>query len=314
MKRLRIPLVILAGSDTRPAALPERARDKHPLSGFKGLRVRIGDKTLIEHVVERVRSSGWFDPILVAGPRRVYDGRTGSAAIVDTNGSLGQNVRAGIEAVTAANPESVVGFTVCDILPDPRRLDSVMQDYAEHAPCDLWFPMIRTPESREQLGASDWKPAYGIVPAEGEAPVRILPGHLVVGDPRAIRLPFLYRLLDLGYRTRNRSIRRRRGVMVRGVLGEMLYQDLLHVLRLRAPSLTWSVLRASIPAAELLRRGSITRQQLEDTLRKILVRSRHRRRHPERRVRLPIVDALFLARDIDTEEEARELGDGVVGC
>ena len=314
MERVRIPLVILAGSDPRPAELPERARDKHALAGFKSLAVRIGDKTLLENAVEHLGASGWFEPILVAGPRRVYAGHCAGARIVDTDGSLGDNVRAAVEDLALTHPGAAVGFTVCDILPDPRLLDRLMQDYHRNAPCDLWFPMVRAPEQREELGASAWKPAYGVIPAEGQPPVRILPGHLIVGVPSALRLKFLYRLLDLGYRTRNRSIESRRGVMIRGVLADMLIQDLLHLLRLRAPSLTWSVLRASIPAADLLRRGSITRGQLEDTLRKIFVRSRHRRRHPERRVVLPIVDALFLARDIDTEEEASELGGRVAGC
>lgn len=309
-----IPIVILAGSDRRPAELPERGRDKHPLAGFKSLAVRIGDRTLIEHAVERLRSSRWFDPVLVAGPAAVYEGKSGGAAIVDTDGTLGDNVRAGVEAVRAAHPGSVVGFTVCDILPDPSLLDRLMREYQATAPSDLWFPMVRAPASREQLGASAWKPAYGVIPAPGEAAVRVLPGHLVIGDTQALRLPLLYRLLDLGYRTRNRSIGERRGVMIRGVLGDMLLQDLLHVLRLRAPSLTWSVLRATIPAAELLRRGSITREHMEDTLRKLFVRARWRRAHPERRVVLPIVEALFLARDIDTVEEASELGGEVAGC
>ncbi len=73
------------------------------------------------------------------------------------------------------------------------------------------------------------------------------------------------------------------------------------------------MLRAALPAARLLREGSITRPALEDALRKIFVRQRHRRRHPERRIHLPIVEALSLARDIDTEEEAQELG-GSVGA
>jgi hypothetical protein len=272
-------MVILAGSDRRPAELPERGRDKHPLAGFKSLAVRIGDRTLIEHAVERLRSSRWFDPVLVAGPAAVYEGKSGGAAIVDTDGTLGDNVRAGVAAVRAAHPGSVVGFTVCDILPDPALLDRLMREYQATAPSDLWFPMVRAPASREQLGASAWKPAYGVIPAPGEAAVRVLPGHLVIGDTQALRLPLLYRLLDLGYRTRNRS-----------------------------------VLRATIPAAELLRRGSITREHMEDTLRKLFVRARWRRAHPERRVVLPIVEALFLARDIDTVEEASELGGEVAGC
>jgi hypothetical protein len=93
----------------------------------------------------------------------------------------------------------------------------------------------------------------------------------------------------------------------------MLYQDFLNILRLRSPNLTWSILRASIPASTLLRRGAITRRRLEETLRRIMVKRRHRRLYPERRVMLPIVDALFLARDIDTVEEAREFGGSLHG-
>ena len=42
--------------------------------------------------------------------------------------------------------------------------------------------------------------------------------------------------------------------------------------------------------------------------RKIFVTYRHRRRYPHRRILTPVVDALALALDIDTEEEARERG------
>ena len=86
---------------------------------------------------------------------------------------------------------------------------AVMADYSRQAPCDLWFPLIQAPEDQGELGASAWKPVYRLVPGPGRAPVRILPGHLAVIDPGALRLNFLYRLVQLGYRTRNRSIRYR---------------------------------------------------------------------------------------------------------
>jgi hypothetical protein len=312
MERQPIPIVVLAGTDRKPAELPAQGRDKHPLIGYKAVDVRIDGKTLIEAVVERLRDSGWFSPIHIAGPRRVYAEFAGPASIIDTDGSFGDNVHAAVEQIGARRSGTPVAFTVCDILPDSETLNRLMTDYHDNAPCDFWFPMVRAPERRERLGASAWKPVYRIVPEMGQAAVEILPGHLVVADPRALRLRFLYRLIDLGYRTRNRSIDRRRGVMVRGVLTDMLYQDLLHMLRLRLPTLTWSVLRSAIPAARLLREGTITRRGLEETLRKIFVKARHRRAHPERRVVLPIIEALSLARDIDTEEEARELGGRVV--
>ena len=78
-----------------------------------------------------------------------------------------------------------------------------------------------------------------------------------------------------------------------------------------ATPLTWSVLSVGIRAARELGEGNITRGRLEHALRRIFVTSRHRRRYPERRVSTPIVDALSLALDIDTEEEAHAAGGNV---
>ena len=127
-------------------------------------------------------------------------------------------------------------------------------------------------------------------------------------DPGALRLAFLYRLLQLGYRTRNRSIRYRRGVMVRGVLGALLYQDFLHLLSLRAPTTAWTVLTAGLTAGRGLKRGTIPRIELEDAVRKIFVTGKHRKQYPLRAALLPLVEGLSLALDIDTVEEARAMG------
>lgn len=293
--------------------MPEGGRDKHPLAGYKAATVRIRGRRLIELLIERLSEAGWCDPILVAGPSRVYGELPAGARVIDTDGTFGDNIRASLEALRVDHPGSSVAFVTCDILPEPAALRRLHADYRVRCPCDLWFPMVRAPERSENLGASAWKPAYRIVPEPGGAPVGILPGHLAIADPGALRLRFLYRLFDLAYRTRNRSIDKRRQVLVRGVLADMVYQDLRHVLRLRPPTLTWSVLRAALPAASLLREGTITRTGLEDALRKIFVKTRHRRRHPERRIHIPFVDELSLARDIDTEEEAREVDGHLAG-
>ncbi len=303
-----IPIVILGGSDSRPVELPENGRDKHPLIGFKGVDVRIGGRPLIAELVDRLRASGVFSSIYIAGPRRVYRPLELPVEVVDTDGSFGENIRAAVEAVGADHPGRPVAFVTCDVVPEVETLRILMVAWAEAAPVDLWFPLIRAPENRTRLGESAWKPRYRIVPGKGEEPVAVLPGHLVVADPAALRLPFMYRLLGLGYRTRNRPIRLRRTVMLRDVVLVLLWQDLLHLVSFRLPNLTWTVLRAGLTAAEELRRGRVTRRRMEDALRKMFVKYRHRRRHPERGVRLPIVDAMSLAKDIDTVEEAREIG------
>jgi hypothetical protein len=300
-----IPIVVLAGSDRRAVDLPDSGRDRHALTGYKSVEVTIGHEPLIRRVTRNLELSGCFSPVYVAGPARIHRDRVGDARLIDTDGTFGENIRHAIEHVRPLHPATPVAVTVCDVVPDPRGLQALARAWADSMPCDLWFPVVRA-GSRERLGTSDWKPTYGIVERSGEPATRVLPGHLVVADLGALRLKFLYRLLDLGYLTRNRSIDERRSVMVRGLLRDMLKQDLLKMIRLRPPTMTWSVLRASIPASDLLRKGEITQRRLEDTLRRIFVKRRHRRRFPDRRVRVPIVDALFLARDIDTVEEAKE--------
>jgi hypothetical protein len=315
MAKSTLPIVILAGSDRRAAVLPEEGHDKHPLSGYKAVDVRIGDKTLVETVIDRLEASGLFRPIYVAGPRQSFGTvLPQSASLIDADGTLGENIRTSLERLRKEHPATPIGFITCDVLPEVDTLHSLLVDYDRHAPCDLWFPMIHAPEDPGKLGASAWKPAYRIVPRKGEAAVGVLPGHLVIVDPEALRRKFVYRLIQLGYRTRNRPIDYRRGVMVRGVVLELIYQDLLHLVTLRAPTLTWTVLSRGIAAARRLRDGTITRERLERALRKIFVTSKHRRRYPDRRVRLPIAEGLSLALDIDTEEEARAAGGDIAGA
>ena len=307
-----MPLVILGGTDARPVPLPDVARDKHPLAGFKGVDVRIHGRPLVAELEERLLASGVFSTLFLVGPAAVYRGVCASARLIDANGSFGENIRAAVDAVEGRCPGSPIAFTSCDILPEPAALRDVVDDYVRHAPSDLWFPLVRVPRDRS-LGVSAWKPAYRIVPEAGEAAIRVLPSHLVVADTRTLRLDFLYRLFQLGYRTRNRPIGHRRVVMVRGVILELLYQDLRSAVRLQSPGLTWSLLWNGLAAARDLRAGTITREHLENAVRSILVRSTFRRRHPDRRVRLPIVDEMSLALDIDTEEEAEAMGGAVRG-
>jgi len=199
-----------------------------------------------------------------------------------------------------------MAFITCDVLPEAETLRALMANQDSHG-CDLWFPLIRA-DDVERLGASRWKPAYRVPPRRGEPAARILPGHLIVFDPAGLRLDFIYRLFQLGYATRNRSIAYRRSVMVRNLLGQLLYQDLLHVLGLRLPTLTWTVLTSGTAAAAELRAGTVTRKRLENFVRRMFVTAGHRRRHPERRVSMPLVDALALALDIDTVGEAQAAG------
>ena len=76
----------------------------------------------------------------------------------------------------------------------------------------------------------------------------------------------------------------------------------------RPPTLTWSVLRAALVAVRRLHDGMLTQAGLEKALEVIMVTSTHRRHYPDRGVRMPILDTLSLALDMDTEEEAAAAG------
>ena len=305
------PVVILAGSDRQPAELPPSGRDKHPITGYKGVDVRIQGRPIAAVVAERLAACGCLGPVHLAGPAAIFRDAVPGVTLIDADGTFGGNIRRAIEVVTASHPGAPVAFTVCDIVPETATLDQLLADYERAAPCDLWYPMIHAPEDERRLGAAAWKPSYLIVPRPGVAAVRVLPGHLAIADLATLRLSFLYRLLQIGYETRNRSIIYRRGAMLRGLLAGLLGRDFKLLFALRAPTLTWTVAGSGVRAARELRRGTITRSGLEDALRRILVRREHRRRHPERRVLTPIAEGLSMALDIDTEEEARELGGDV---
>jgi hypothetical protein len=309
MANRSIPMVILGGSDRRRVRLPANGRDKHPLAGYKGVDLRIGGRPVLEILAERLEASGAFEPIYLAGPAEVYGALDTGAVLIDTDASFGRNIVTALGEVGSRHPGTPVAFVTCDILPDAEHLGAAMADWSRRAPSDLWFPLIRAPRDRGLLGASAWKPVYRVATERGRPPEEILPGHLVVTDPDALRLGFIQRLLDTGFKTRNRSILYRLVAGVGGLVGGILVQDVLHVLGGRLPTLTRDTIGAGIAVSVKLRGGRATQRDLEDATRSIFVRRRHRQRHPERRAALPILDGLSLALDIDTEEEAREKED-----
>jgi hypothetical protein len=306
----RIPIIVLGGRDPRVSEMPAGVEDRHPLAGYKGVVVRIGGRALIACVLERLQQSGLFAPIYVAGPRGVYTGLVPGASIIDVAGSIDETIRAGVEGAARQCPGVPLAVISCDVLPEVDTLVGLMARYHAEAPLDGYLPMIRVPLERTDLGASANNPTDLVTPETGATPLEVLPSHLAVLDVEAFRMNFIYRVVRLIYRTRNRPIAYRRRVMLPGIVFELLFQDLRHLLGLRLPNLTWTVLHSGLPAARELKAGTITRAHLEEALRRIFVTARHRRQYPERRVLMPLVEGLSLALDIDTEEEAREVSAG----
>jgi len=303
-----VPVTILGGSDRKPGSMPENGGSLHPLATYKSVAVQVDGRPLVALLAERLRASGAFGPVTIAGPARIHADLRLPVRIVDTDGSVAENLRAAIGVHPADEPMAVLA---CDVLPSPEELASLRARYEEDRPCALWLPFVRVPPDRRSLGAFAWKPEYVVVPDSGED-VAILPGHLGIFVPSALRLRLLYRLLDSAYRSRNHSVAYRRAVMLRMVLASLLLQDLKLLTSLRAPSRTLTVLQSGLRLARELDTGRIRLAELEQLTGRILLRQHGPRGATTAGVHYPIVDMVSLAEDIDTEEEARAVH-GVVG-
>ena len=309
MPRMTFPLVILGGRDFEGSKLPQAGQDKHPIHGYKAVDLRIGGRPFISLLLERLEACGCFEPILLAGPRRIYGPVCPELTIIDTDGSFGENVRAAFQGVESSFPGRGrhVAFVSCDVLPEPEEVKALLGDFHRHENLDFWMPQIRIPRTRESLGESGWKPRYRLIPDGETQAVDTLPGHLILVDPQAIRRRLLFRLFDLSYRTRNRPVAYRRAVIARHVIFNLILADLRLLSRGRLPTVSWDIVVNGLAIARGLRRGTMTAEELARRVRKVYIRRRHRKRFPENRGRMPVLEGLSLAKDVDTEEEAREV-------
>ena len=298
-----IPIIILGGSDGKPGTMPEGHEAEHSLSGIKGADISIEGMPLVCNVARRIRESGAFGPVYLAGPARVYQSICPDVEFIDTNADFGTNIDRSLRVVESRHPGTPVAFITCDILPDGDTLAAMAADYRRAMPCDLWFAVVRTPQDPERLGASEWKPRYRLVPRGESSAVEMLGGHLVIVDPPSLRLDFLRRLFRHAYATRNRNLTYRRAVVLQSMLGSLFREDLGRLFTGRLPDVTWTTLRSGLRAVRRLGRGTITIPELEAALADLLIR-RDLVRREGCRVRVPVVNHLSLALDIDTEEEA----------
>jgi len=304
----RVPLIVLAGNDPRPPRLPSGREDLHPIVGAKAVDLRIGGRPLIQWVLERARASRSFHPIYVAGNRTKFEGiDLGDAEIIDTDRSFGENIQVALAEVSARHPGRAVAFLTCDVLAEPEELARLLAEYRAEAPLDFWFPIVVAPKESAALGASAWKPRYQVAHVKGGEPESLLPAHLLIVDPKALRLPLLFRSFEIAYETRNQQILLRLWKIVRAVVGGLMGQDLRLLLRGVFPTLTASVVGQGVALGFRLRRGVMSAEEVAERLNKMFVRRGHRRKFPERRGQVVLVDTLSLAKDIDTFEEAREV-------
>lgn len=301
----RVPLIVLAGSDQLPGRVPEGST-VHPLGGAKALDIELGGRPLIDHVLERLRNTDAFDPVFIAGPRSRFGDSRDGAEVIDTNASIGGNIRTAVETVEARFPGSTIGISTCDILPVPSELEVAIADWRASGERPFWFPSILAPDE-VRLGASAWKPRYRVAPRPGEAPRAVLPGHLLFAKPSALRRPLLYTCFEVAYRGRNRSVAYRLTVMVGRVLAGLVTQDLQRLVRFEPPDVTITCLANGIQLGRRLAARTASVPEVETWLTRIFIRRAYRKAHPGVTGRVALIEGLSLAKDIDTREEAEEL-------
>jgi hypothetical protein len=313
----KIPIVVLAGSDLKRGFRPAGAQGLTFLVAYKGADLKFGGRPLAGLLVERVRRSEAFGDVYLAGPRRIYDGIV-DCPIIDTDGHIGENILAAVSHVRERHGEDArVAFIACDILPSAdeiRRLAELLADgcLVDPPPPRPGIPppaalAISIVRAEEDLGASAWKPRYRVRPAPGAPPISVLPGHLGIAWPSRLRMGLLHRLFTLAYRERNRGYSTRTRAILLRILGTLLRRDLLNVLRLQPPTLTWSVLRHGLGTYGRWRRGDLDIEGFARGVGAVLVRRKHFRAEGARAVRVVTSDILSFAKDLDTVEECAEL-------
>lgn len=300
-----LPLVIMAGRDAKGQPLPEGCT-AHWLAGYKAVEWWVDGEPLIATLVHRARATGHFDPIYVAGPAERLLPLALDAIVIDTDGELDVNIAAALAAL-GEQVKGSVAFLASDILPTVASLNTAMALYTASRRSAIFFPLVRVPELPEHLGQSGYKPRYRLVEPGGRESA-VLPGHLLIVRPSAIRLNLVYALVRLGYRTRNQPVRQRTWRMLLGAVGFLLREDLRLLLAGKAPHLTLTVVRNALIVSRALQQGRIATHSLARRLRAVLVRASYRLRHPRTAVVLPITELLDLAKDFDTVEEMEAAG------
>ena len=303
-----IPLVLLAGGSRRYDQMPAAAAEHHPLSGYKAAGLQLDGSPLIRHVCKAFAESGAFGPIYIAGPHDVYETiRPDDTLLIDTDGNFGQNLQVATEHVATRHPGAAVAYATADVLPSPEDLSLVLADLDAASPYHFWMLECRYSGIAKRLGTSTYKPKYWIRGDDDERPVPTLPGHLVIARPDASRRHLMYDIFDIAYNTRNTSIGHRLRVVTIGIFSSLLKTDWRRLRQGKLPCVTFEIMCFGLIFAFKLWRG-IDHRQMAALLTRIFLHREDRRDHPERRGRVAVLDTVSLARDVDTHEEARELG------
>jgi len=302
----RLPIIVLAGSDPHPGAVPAELSPDAMLTGPKGTILLRSGRCMAAELVARIRASERFTEPLLLGPRHLYEGLI-DCELSHVEGSMIQTLRHLTEVVQSrfggSQPLAVVP---CDVLPSGEDFQRLLdEDYAPHAATMFWWQMVQSEASA--MGAGAWKPAYHLPPAPGQEPLSLYPGHLVIARPAALRFRLMNRILELAYRFRNLVLDNRYLGMTRGILGTLAAEDLRNLVKLELPTLTFQIPYLGLRGFFRYRRGEATLREVEHFLAKSFLHRRFHRAAAGRPVVISISSLLPFAKDIDTRAELDEL-------
>ncbi|MHB8971695.1 MAG: hypothetical protein ACYC3X_12040 [Pirellulaceae bacterium] len=302
----RLPIIILAGSDSRPGDAPAGVPRDAVLAGPKGTLTLRSGRCLAAELIDRVRASQRFGEPLLLGSRSEYAGKV-DCEIRHVEGSLLQTLRELAKIVQERFAgEQPFAVTSCDILPSAADFRQLLdRNYAPHAAAMFWWQMIES--QPEAMGAGAWKPYYRLPPDVGQEPRSLYPGHVVIARAGALRFPLMNRLLQLAYRYRNRVLEKRYVGITWGGLGTLLAQDLRNLGKLQCPMLTLQIPYVGLRAYFRYRRGQATMRDVENFLAKAFVHRGYQRAAGGRPVVIAISPLAAFAKDIDTRAELDEL-------
>lgn len=203
-----------------------------------------------------------------------------------------------------------VAVTTSDILPTAEEFRRLLDEsYLPHQDAVFWGQFVAA--KPEEMGASSWKPAYQFRPDHDRPPQNLYPGHVVIAQPDALRLPLAIHLLSLAYRYRNRDLHHRYAHMVARSLWRFLEEDVRNLFRVQLPVLTVSIPYHALNAFFKYRRGKASVGDFERAVAKGFLHRKYLHHAQNRPVVFSLSPIVSFGKDIDTIAEFLEVADRV---